>query len=110
MTVLFVEPKEMPQFKKMCHTLGKSSCYYRIKLETYSLTVLDEDMSLFPVDRPLFDEVRKRIEMAKELEQLEHSHKRTQSEEGWLNKAAKELDLHFDEYDDLYPSQLITHL
>jgi hypothetical protein len=67
--------------------------------------LIDEDMPLFPVDRPLFDEVRRRIEMAKELEQLEHSHRRTQSDEGWLNKAAKELDLHFDEYDDLYPSK-----
>lgn len=66
-------------------------------------TKLDEDMQLFPVDRPLFDEVRRRIEMAKELEQLEHSHRRTMSDEGWLNKAAKELDLHFDEYDELYP-------
>jgi len=25
MTILFVEPKEMPQFKRMCHTLGKSN-------------------------------------------------------------------------------------
>jgi len=66
------------------------------------------DLPEFPVDRSLFEEVKKRVEMAKELEQMEHSHRRSQSEEGWLAKAAKDLDLHFDEYDNLYPFTAIA--
>ncbi|XP_065342655.1 ATP-dependent RNA helicase DDX24 [Cloeon dipterum] len=84
LTVLFVEPQEMSGFNRMCQNLGKHN-----------------DLPEFPVDRNMLDEVKKRVELAKELEQLDHSHRRSYSDEGWLKKAAKELDLHFDEHDRL---------
>ncbi|KAF4520541.1 hypothetical protein B566_EDAN008740 [Ephemera danica] len=86
LTVLLVEPKEMPLYSRLCRTLGR-----------------DESLPEFPVDNFLMLAVQARVQAARQLESLEHTQRRSNAEEGWLNKAAKELDLYFDSHDKLYP-------
>lgn len=46
--------------------------------------------------------VKQRVKMAREVDQLQLSYKRTNSHVGWLQKAANEMDLLLDN-DELYP-------
>lgn len=48
------------------------------------------------------DAVKERVNLARELDQLQLTHKRTSSKLGWLERAAQEMDLLLDD-DEKYP-------
>jgi hypothetical protein len=73
------------------------------KNEFIIIHIVDEELPEFPVDKSLLVAVQARVNAARQLESLEHTQRRSNAEEGWLAKAAKELDLHFDQHDKLYP-------
>ncbi|KAI4469365.1 rna helicase [Holotrichia oblita] len=90
-TVLLVEPDEIQQYLRLCRTLGKT-----------------EDLPLFPIQENYLDAVKKRVNLAREIDKLEFKVKKSNSSTGWLQKAAEEMDIILDddlqkdpdEYDD----------
>ncbi|KAI4469421.1 rna helicase [Holotrichia oblita] len=90
-TVLLVEPNEIQQYLRLCRTLGKT-----------------EDLPLFPIQENYLDAVKKRVNLAREIDKLEFKVKKSNSSTGWLQKAAEEMDIILDddlqkdpdEYDD----------
>ena len=60
-------------------------------------------MPVFPVQEDYLKAVKERVNLARELDQLELQIRKGNSEEGWLQKAAKDMDIVVD---DLYP---LTH-
>ncbi|GJQ87087.1 hypothetical protein Trydic_g23940 [Trypoxylus dichotomus] len=79
-TVLLVEPGELQQYLRLCRTLGKT-----------------EDLPLFPVQENYLDAVRKRVNLAREIDKLELKMKKSKSSIGWLQKAAEEMDIILDD-------------
>ncbi|KAB0805561.1 hypothetical protein PPYR_02531 [Photinus pyralis] len=80
LTVLLVEPSELKNYLKLCRNLGRS-----------------EDLPSFPVQADFFNAVKQRVNLARELDKVELSVRKTQSESGWLQKAAEEMDIIIDD-------------
>ncbi|KAI4469412.1 rna helicase [Holotrichia oblita] len=67
-----------------------------------------EDLPLFPIQENYLDAVKKRVNLAREIDKLEFKVKKSNSSTGWLQKAAEEMDIILDddlqkdpdEYDD----------
>lgn len=66
------------------------------------LIVIEDDLPHFPIIENLLAATKQRVNLARKLDKLELQTKRTNSETGWLQKAAKEMDIIVDE-EDLYP-------
>lgn len=81
-TILLVEPAEIQQYLRLCRTLGKT-----------------EDLPLFPIQENFLEAVRKRINLAREIDKLELMVRKSNSDIGWMQKAAEEMDIILD--DDL---------
>ncbi|KAL1512782.1 hypothetical protein ABEB36_002313 [Hypothenemus hampei] len=86
-TVLIMEPNEFRNYIKLCKTLEK-----------------DEDLPLFPIQEQYLKAVKERVNLARDLDKLQLQVRKANSEEGWLQKAAQEMDIIIDEigkkYDD----------
>lgn len=67
-----------------------------------NLKCLAEDIPVFPVYEKMLVAVRQRVNLARQLDKLELQARRTNSECGWLQKAANDMDIILDE-DELYP-------
>ncbi|XP_046386404.1 ATP-dependent RNA helicase DDX24 isoform X2 [Ischnura elegans] len=80
LSVLLVEPKEVQFYNRLCKTLGK-----------------DSGLPLFPLDEHLVARVKERVQVAKEIDFLEHQSRRSGAEEGWLHKTAEEADILVDD-------------
>ncbi|XP_071448043.1 ATP-dependent RNA helicase DDX24 isoform X2 [Hetaerina americana] len=80
LSVLLVEPKEVPFYNRLCRTLGK-----------------DSGLPLFPLDDHLITRVKERVRIARDIDFLEHQSRRSGAEEGWLHKTAEEADIVLDE-------------
>lgn len=61
------------------------------------LCFLAEDLPTFPVIDRLLVAVKERVNLAREIDKLELTCRRDNSQKGWLQKAAKEMDLLLDE-------------
>ncbi|KAJ8925473.1 hypothetical protein NQ315_009307 [Exocentrus adspersus] len=85
-TVLLVEPNELQNYLRLCRTLQKN-----------------EDLPTFPVQGNYLKSVRQRVDLARELDKLQLQVKKTNSEAGWFQKAAEDMDIIVD---DLYPFHL----
>lgn len=64
---------------------------------------LGEDIPIFPVEHSYLQAVKERVNLARELDELQLRVKKVNSEVGWFQKAAEDMDIIID---DLYP--LIT--
>lgn len=61
----------------------------------------DQDLPIFPVEDNYLNAVKMRVNLARELDKIELHVKKANSEAGWLQKAAEEMDIIVD--NDLYP-------
>ncbi|CAH1163482.1 unnamed protein product [Phaedon cochleariae] len=80
-TVLLIEPNELPNYLKLCRTLGKG-----------------EDLPNFPVQENLLNAVKKRVNLARELDKLQLHVRKANSEAGWFQKAAEDMDILVDDF------------
>ncbi|XP_072391862.1 ATP-dependent RNA helicase DDX24 [Diabrotica undecimpunctata] len=87
-TILLMEPNELHNYLKLCKTLGKS-----------------EDLPTFPVQDNYLNAVKKRIDLARELDKLQLNVKKANSENGWLQKAAEDMDIIIDDVSRKYDSE-----
>ncbi|KAF7279661.1 hypothetical protein GWI33_006826 [Rhynchophorus ferrugineus] len=78
-TVLIMEPNEFGSYINLCKTLGKS-----------------EDIPIFPTQDKYLAAVKQRVNLAREVDKLQLQVRKVNSEEGWLQKAAKEMDIIID--------------
>lgn len=62
---------------------------------------LAEDLPTFPVVDRLLVAVKERVNIAREIDKLELACRRNNSQKGWLQKAAKEMDILLDNDDNL---------
>lgn len=80
LSVLLIDSTEMNKYRQLCTTLNRST-----------------DLPPFPVDVNIMNQVKKRLNFARKLESMEHSHRKARAEENWLRKAAEEAELIIDE-------------
>ncbi|XP_030766553.1 ATP-dependent RNA helicase DDX24 [Sitophilus oryzae] len=86
-TVLIMEPNEFGSYIKLCKTLGKN-----------------EDIPIFPVEDRFLNAVKERVNLARQVDKLQLQVKKVSSEEGWLQKAANEMDIIVDGMSKNYDS------
>ncbi|XP_015126985.1 ATP-dependent RNA helicase DDX24 [Diachasma alloeum] len=79
-TVLMMEPSELPYYTKLCKTLGHT-----------------KDIPTFPVVDRLLVAVKERVNVAREIDKLELRCRRDNVQKGWLKKAVEDMDLVLDE-------------
>ncbi|XP_044266055.1 ATP-dependent RNA helicase DDX24 [Tribolium madens] len=91
LTVVLMEPSEIQNYIKICKTLNKS-----------------EDLPIFPVQEEYLKAVKQRVNLARELDKLELQIRKGNSEEGWLRKAAKEMDIIVDDFSKKFDSDEIS--
>ena len=59
-----------------------------------------DDLPSFPVEDRLLVAVKERVDVAREIDKLDLNCRKENSRKGWLQKAAKEMDLLLDDDDD----------
>lgn len=70
----------------------------KYKFKTYFLAA--EDLPTFPIEDEYLNAVKQRVNLAREIDKFQLNIRKSSSEEGWLKKAAEEMDIIVD---DLYP-------
>ncbi|KAJ4435535.1 hypothetical protein ANN_18151, partial [Periplaneta americana] len=80
LTLLLIEPSEVPFYTRLCRTLGRT-----------------KDLPLFPVASNALAIVKQRVALARELDQLELTTRRSNTETGWFRKTLSEMDMLVDE-------------
>ncbi|GBP67429.1 ATP-dependent RNA helicase DDX24 [Eumeta japonica] len=80
LTILMLEPGEAYLYMKLCRTLNKKS-----------------ELPMFPVPDHVLSSMREVVSLAREVDKLQLQHRRTAQEQGWLDKAAQDMDLLVDE-------------
>uniref|UniRef100_A0A1B0CEF3 RNA helicase n=2 Tax=Lutzomyia longipalpis TaxID=7200 RepID=A0A1B0CEF3_LUTLO len=75
-TILLMEPGEVDNYSRLCRTLGRS-----------------EDLPVFPVTQRYLAAVKERVNLAREVDEMDLRERRTQKETGWREKAARELEV-----------------
>ncbi|KAJ8947885.1 hypothetical protein NQ318_010031 [Aromia moschata] len=78
-TVLLIAPDELQNYLKICMTLAKST-----------------DLPAFPVQENYLAAVKRRINLAREIDKLQLQVRKTNSEAGWFKKMAEEMDIIVD--------------
>lgn len=87
-SIILEGPKDFKEYKKIC-----------------ALMKLSSDLPSLEVDVRLLPDMKKRVLLAKKIDQEEHQQKKKSSEENWLQKTAKSLDLEAEdsgEIDDAF--------
>lgn len=79
LSVMLMEPRELHLYRKISRTLNR-----------------DEDLPDFPVDENMLRAVQKRVELARKLEAESHRVHRSNYEDNWLQRAAKEMEIDLD--------------
>lgn len=82
LTLLLIEPTEVPHYARLCRTLGRT-----------------KDLPLFPISSGLLAAVKQRVTLAQELDRLELATRRSNTETGWFRKALTEMDMLVDDED-----------
>uniref|UniRef100_A0A023GNZ6 ATP-dependent RNA helicase n=1 Tax=Amblyomma triste TaxID=251400 RepID=A0A023GNZ6_AMBTT len=80
LSVMLMEPRELHLYRKICRTLNRN-----------------EDLPDFPVDQSMLRAVQKRVDLARKLEAESHRVRRSNYEDNWLQRAAKEMEIDLDE-------------
>lgn len=52
-----------------------------------------EDIPAFPIQNDVLETVKATVNLARDLDKLELQYKKVQSESGWIQKAAEEMDI-----------------
>lgn len=79
LSVMLMEPRELHLYRKICKTLNR-----------------DEDLPDFPIDLSMLKAVQNRVELARKLEAESHRVRRSNYEDNWLQRAAKEMEIDLD--------------
>ncbi|KAI9306160.1 P-loop containing nucleoside triphosphate hydrolase protein [Cunninghamella echinulata] len=79
-SLLLCGPDEMKVYYKLCQTLRKGEKYPD-----------------FPIDTSILREMKKRVELATEIDKIEHQENKTTHEDNWMRNMAKEMDIELDE-------------
>jgi ATP-dependent RNA helicase DDX24/MAK5 len=79
-SVLLVSPQELTAYKKLCQVLNKSSA-----------------IQAFPVDHSILVHMKNRVQLAREIDQDEHTINKNSHEDDWFTKNAKEMDIDLDD-------------
>lgn len=94
LTVLLIEPTELPSYIKLCRTLGKSNfMFFRVSRAPECFYFTAEDIPPFPVQNDVLKTIKEIVNTARSLDKLELQYKKAKSESGWLQKAAEEMDI-----------------
>ena len=83
LSVIMIEPAENIMYKKTCHTLKRK-----------------EELPEFPIDNSIFPSVKKRVQVARELDKLLLTTKKEDINKSWLKKTAEEADIDYSEDSD----------
>ena len=83
LSVIMIEPGENIMHKKTCHTLKRK-----------------EELPEFPIDNSIFSSVKKRVQVARELDKLLLTTKKEDINKSWLKKTAEEADIDYSEDSD----------
>ncbi|XP_058790963.1 ATP-dependent RNA helicase DDX24 isoform X2 [Phymastichus coffea] len=78
-TVLIMESSEKQLYSRLCKTLNRT-----------------EDLPNFPIIDRLLIAVKERVNVAREIDKLQLTYRRDNFHNGWLQKAAKEMDILLD--------------
>jgi len=87
-SIILVDPDERPSFKNIAQVLNKEN---------------ENNISQFPVDEKFMPQIRKRVNLAIQLNKLIHDKQKISFEKNWFVKKSEELDLPLD--DDLLDVQ-----
>ncbi|KAI8073307.1 P-loop containing nucleoside triphosphate hydrolase protein [Gongronella butleri] len=79
-SLLLCSPDDVKVHHKLCQTLRNGDRYPD-----------------FPVDLSILADMRKRVNLATDIDKIEHTDNKQTHEENWLRKMADEMDIEFDE-------------
>eukprot|EP00842_Homolaphlyctis_polyrhiza_P004654 jgi/Hompol1/518/HPOL_001515-RA len=82
-SVSLCSPEEMQTYKKLCYVLGKTN-----------------GMQDFPIDLSVLTAIKRRIQIAKEIDSLQHKAKKIKNDRDWFRKAAEEADILLSDDED----------
>lgn len=88
-TILLVGPQDKQYYTKLCSNLGKK-----------------QDIPNFSLDTTYLKEVKKRVDLAKQIESMNFQIQKENMSNHWLKKTAEEMDIEME--DDFLPSQQET--
>ncbi|KAK3875916.1 hypothetical protein Pcinc_019245 [Petrolisthes cinctipes] len=88
LSILLIDASEVKKYRELCTTLNR-----------------DTELPTFPVDRNIFDQVKKIIDFARPLEAVETSQRKKRSED-WLKKMAKDAELYVEEKSGDYDEEM----
>eukprot|EP00123_Amoebidium_parasiticum_P017639 comp23927_c0_seq1/m.42244 comp23927_c0_seq1/g.42244 ORF comp23927_c0_seq1/g.42244 comp23927_c0_seq1/m.42244 type:complete len:664 (-) comp23927_c0_seq1:73-2064(-) len=88
-SIMLLGPEDMQSYRKICHTLNK-----------------EEGLNDFPVDGAYFPAIKKRLTLARKIDEAEHQQRKSRTSDDWFTKTAKELDIEVD--DELLAPKLET--
>ncbi|OQR70973.1 ATP-dependent RNA helicase DDX24-like [Tropilaelaps mercedesae] len=80
LSVMLVDGRELPQYRRILHVLKRN-----------------EDLPAFPIQDDIMKACRARIAKARELEVLEHRHRKRSKTNSWFAKCAQEADIELDD-------------
>ncbi|ORZ17283.1 P-loop containing nucleoside triphosphate hydrolase protein [Absidia repens] len=79
-SLLLCGPDEMKVYRKLVQTLRKGEKYPD-----------------FPIDLGILRAMKKRVQLATEIDKLEHQENKVTHDDNWMRNMAKEMDMEFDE-------------
>lgn len=89
-SVMLCSPQEQSLYKKLCFALKKG----------FAESNIENGLPDFPVDVALLDSLKKRLTIARQLDQLIHKSKKEKNDHDWFKKAAMETDIYLSESSD----------
>ncbi|XP_063968406.1 ATP-dependent RNA helicase DDX24-like isoform X1 [Lytechinus pictus] len=84
LSVTLLSPNEMNFYRRLCKTLNR------------------EEIPSFPVEHSYYQAVKERVDLARDIDKLEHVHSKKKHQNDWFVRAAKELDVDVDEHLNLH--------
>ena len=95
-----VSPEDKQAQRLLMVSLGKGTSpswlYSQTSNPLTSLLGLDDDLVELPVDYSVLDELKKRIELAKQVESSQHKATKEAHEDNWLRQAAEAMEIDVD--------------
>lgn len=77
LSLMLIEPSEAAAYRQLCSTLKKDKT----------------DLPDYEVDMRIFAAIKQRVNLARDIESLEHRTKRERSDKSWMKQMAKEAEL-----------------
>lgn len=94
LSILIMEPNEVKYFVKLQRALGRSECDLKsLTIEDYIYVFLDEDLPIFQVDPIVMRNVKDRVRLAREIENLDMQSRRDNDNRSWRKQAAEDIGI-----------------